>query len=220
MIGLDVLFGGVTGLLGNVFTTWFKYKNAKMEYEHEEKMVNLQTQAMIQKSQMEIKITETETEGEIRKEEEKSFQASQEHGSNKLFHEKWIDMIMAAGTGKWTGWIFRLFGTLISAAFAFVDWLNGMMRPTLTIYLVGASSYITFLAWRIMETSGLQQISATQAVDIFQQVTSTMIYLAVSCVTWWMGDRTMSKYLQDRGNNKGNSKPVSKGKGGGGDVAF
>ena len=197
--GLDIILGGVTGLIGNAFTTWFKYKNAKMEYEHEEKMVDLQTKAMIQKSQMQMQIIETQVEGEIRKEEEQSFQDSQKYGSQKLFHEKWIDMIMAAGSGKWTGWIFRLFGTIISAAFAFVDWLNAAMRPTLTLYLVGSSSYITYLAWRIMQDAGIATMTATQAVGIFQQVTSTMIYLAVSAVTWWFGDRTMSKYLQQQG---------------------
>ena len=86
----------------------------------------------------------------------------------------------------------------VAGGFALVDWLNGMMRPTLTLYLVAGSSYITYLAWQIMQTAGLATLTAAQAMDIFQQVTSTMIYLAVSAVTWWFGDRTMSKFLQDK----------------------
>jgi hypothetical protein len=86
---------------------------------------------------------------------------------------------------------------MISASFAFVDWLNAMMRPALTIYLLGTSSYITYLAWKIMQTHGLT-ITADQAVSIFEQVTSTMIYLTVSAVTWWLGDRSVSKFLQQR----------------------
>jgi len=219
--GLDIILGGITGLIGNAFTTWFKYKNAKMEYSHKEKMVQLETSAMIQEAQMQIQVTKSRIEGEIELADAASFQTSQKVGSQKLFHENWIDMIMEAGKGKWTGWIFRILGTLIASAFAFVDWLNSAMRPTLTLYLVAGSSYITYLAWQIMQQAGMESMTATQAVGIFSQVTSTMIYLAVSSVTWWFGDRTMSKYLQQQGakNNKNLTRPPS-GKGGGGDVDF
>jgi len=223
MPGLDIILGGVTGLIGNAFTTWFKYKNAKMEYAHEEKMVSLETQAMIQQAQMQIDITKTKIAGEIELADSEAFQTSQKVGSQKLFSEKWVDMIMASGTGKWSGWIFRIIGSLIAATFALVDWLNAMMRPALTLYLVGGSSYITLLAWKIMQASGLETMTSTQAVGIFNQVTSTMIYLAVSAVTWWFGDRTMSKYLQQQGSKQNkrlitpptNSDPGKKPVGGG-----
>jgi len=202
MIGLDIILGGVTGLVGNLMTTWFKYKNAKMEYAHDEKMIDLQTQATIQKAQAQIQVTKAQIEGEVELADSESYKKSQEVGNVKMFAEKWIDMIMAAGDKKWTGWIFRSLGTIISAGFALVDWLNGMMRPVLTIYLVGAASYITYLAWIIMQKYGIGIMTADQAIGIFQQVTSTMIYLAVSAVTWWFGDRTMSKYLQEKGRTK------------------
>jgi len=201
--GLDIILGGVTGLIGNAFTTWFKYKNAKMEYDHEERMVDLNTQAMIKKAEAQIQVTKAQIEGEVELADSQAFDTSQKVGSKQLFHEKWIDMIMEAGEKKWIGWFFTFLGTLISALFAFVDWLNAAMRPSLTIYLVAASSYITYLAWKIMQASGIQSMTATQAVDIFTQVTSTMIYLSVSAVTWWFGDRTMSKFLQHKSDKKG-----------------
>lgn len=216
--GLDIILGGVTGLIGNAFTTWFKYKNAKLEYEHDENMLKLETQAMIQESQMQIEVTKSRIEGEIELADAAAFQTSQKVGSHKLFHEKWIDMISESGrTSKWFGWLFKLLGTFIAAAFAFVDWLNGFMRPALTIYLVGGSSYITYLAWQIMQSAGLATMTAAQAVGIFSQVTSTMIYLAVSAVTWWFGDRTMSKYLQQQGAKK-NRQLSGQPSGSGGDV--
>jgi len=196
--GLDILLGGVTGLIGNAFTTWFKYKNAKMEYTHKEKMVDLETQAMIKESEMQIQVTKARIEGEVELADSAAFDTSQKAGNQQLFADKWIDMIMANRDRKWTGWFFGLLGTLIAGGFALVDWLNGMMRPALTIYLVGTSSYITYLAWKIMQDVGIETFTAAQALGIFQQVTSTMIYLAVSAVTWWFGDRTMSKFLQGR----------------------
>ena len=196
--GLDIILGGVTGLIGNAFTTFFKYKNAKLDYAHREKMVDLETQAMIKESEMQIQVTKARIEGEVELANAAAFDTSQQHGNKQLFADKWIDMIIANRDRKWTGWFFGLMGTLIAGGFALVDWLNGMMRPTLTLYLVAGSSYITYLAWQIMQTAGLATLTAAQAMDIFQQVTSTMIYLAVSAVTWWFGDRTMSKFLQDK----------------------
>jgi len=221
--GLDIILGGVTGLIGNAFTTWFKYKNAKMEFDHKEKMVDLETKAMIQEAEMNIQITKSRIEGEIELADAAAFSTSQKVGSEKLFHEKWIDMIMEAGKqSKWTGWIYKMLGTMIASAFAFVDWLNAAMRPTLTLYMVLGSSYITYLAWQIMQQAGIDTMTAAQAVGIFSQVTSTMIYLAVSAVTWWFGDRTMSKFLQQQGakKNKQITTPTNGKPGGGGAVDF
>jgi len=208
--GLDIILGGVTGLLGNAFTTWFKFKNAKMQYEHDEKMVHLETDAMIQKSKMQIEIAKAKIEGEIELADSEAFKTSQVVGSQKLFHEKWVDMIMEAGKGRWTGWIFKLFGSLIAFTFSIVDWLNAAMRPALTIYLIGGSTWITYLSWQVMEKAGISAMDADAAIGLFTTVTSTMIYLAVSSVTWWFGDRTMSKYLQQQGLNQNNKIPPTK----------
>lgn len=221
--GLDIILGGVTGLIGNAFTTWFKYKNAKMEYDHDEKMVGLKTSAMIQEFQMKIQITKAQVEGEIEKADAVAYTKSQEAGSKTLLHERWIDMIMEAGKGKWYEWFFKSIGSLIAFCFAVVDWFNAAMRPALTIYLLGGSTYITYLAWDILDKAGPPVITTTQALVIFQNVTSTMIYLAVSAVTWWFGDRTMSKFLQQQGakqnrprpNGNPNNPVVPKGPGGG-----
>ena len=201
MVGLDIILGGLTGLIGNAFTTWFKFKNLKMELTHKEKMVKLETDAMIKESEMQIQVTKSRIEGEIELADASAFETSQKVGSQKMFSEKWIDMIMAAGKAKWYGWILQIIGGMIAAAFAFVDWMNTAMRPALTAYLMGCSTYITFMAWKIMQTNGLD-ITADQAVALFGQVTSTMIYLTVSAVTWWFGDRTMSKFLQQRADKK------------------
>jgi len=228
--GLDIILGGVTGLIGNAFTTWFKYKNAKMEYTHKEKMVSLETQAMIQESQMQIEVTKSRIEGEIELADAAAFTTSQKVGSEKLFHEKWIDMIMEAGRqSKWTGWIYKILGTLIAVAFAFVDWLNTLMRPALTMYLVVATTYITFITYTILKSTGSGVLTSYQAVELFTLVVNAVIYLTVSSVTWWFGDRTMSKYLQSQGakNNRNitssptpGRKPGNPGNkpGGGGDV--
>ncbi len=200
---IDIILGGITGILGNCLTSWFKFKNIKLELTHKEKMVDLETKAMIEEAKAQIQVTQARIEGEVELADAEAFQTSQKVGSQKLFHEKWIDMLMEAGKAKYYGWILQLIGGMIAAAFAFVDLMNTAMRPTLTAYLMGCSTYITYMAWKIMQTNGLD-ITADQAVALFGQVTSTMIYLTVSAVTWWFGDRSMSKFLQKRADKKNN----------------
>lgn len=199
---LQVILGGLTGLLGNGLTAFFKYKNIKLEHAHNEKMVELEINAMTKEAEIQIQITKSRIEGEIELADVGAFDTAQKVGSKQLFSEKWIEMLMVSGEGKWTGWFFKFFGTIISAGFAFVDWLNAMMRPGLTIYLMIASSYITYLAWSIMRATGLDSFSAVQAMGLFSQITDIVIYLTVSAVTFWYGDRTMSKFLQEKGKDK------------------
>jgi len=85
---------------------------------------------------------------------------------------------------------------LIAMAFAFVEFLRGFMRPGLTIYLTALTTVITWMAWDIMNKHGIESISATEAVDIYNQVTSIIVYLTVSCITWWFSDRGTTKFLQ------------------------
>ncbi len=203
MIGLDVILGGVTGLIGNAFTTWFKYKNKKMECEHEENMARLETQAMIQEAEMQIQVTKSRIEGEIELADAAAYKESLKAGSEKLFSDKWIDMIMYAGKGKWYGFIFKFLGMIIASGFAFLDWLRSFMRPAMTLYLMGATTWITMLAWEIVEKAQGGVIDVVTAMGILDQVITTVIYLTVSAVTWWFGDRTMSKFLQQQGKKKG-----------------
>lgn len=217
MIGLDVIFGGLTGLIGNAFTTWFKYKSIKIENEHKEKMLALETRAMIQEAQMQIQVTKARIEGEVELADAAAYKESLKSGQTQMFSEKWIDSLLGAKRegklGAITGFFAQVFATFIMLGFAFIDWMRGFMRPALTIYLVGASTWLTYMAWGILEKAQGGAITITTAEDVFAQVVSTIIYLAVSAVTWWFGDRTMSKFLQTQGaKRRGGSN------GGGGDV--
>jgi hypothetical protein len=194
--GLDIIFGGITGLIGNAFTTYFKYKNAQMEYTHEEKMVDLQTQSMIKEAQAQIEITKSKIEGDIELADTAAYQETLKAEEKQMFGDKWVDTMLSS-TG-WSKYFLQPIGCLLAVIFALIDGIRALMRPTLTAYLVGLSTYITYLAWKILEANHIESLSATQASDIFLQVISTVIYLTVSAVTWWFGDRSMNKYLQGK----------------------
>lgn len=201
MLGLDVLLGGVTGLLGNVITGILKYKNQKMQFEHDQKMIGLETQSMIEKSKAQIAITETQVKGEIEKTDAEAYKEAQKNANVSMFSEKWIDNLFNV-EGKVGKFLAVPAGIALSMGFAFVDWLRGVMRPLLTIYLTVMSSIITYMAWKIIQAHGLATMTATEAIGLYSETTSIVIYLTVSCVTWWFGDRTMSKALTEMKMNK------------------
>lgn len=193
MIGLDVILGGITGLLGNVITGILKYKNQKMEFEHEAKMVALETAAMKEEAKMQIAVTKAEIEGAVELADAQAYTESIKAGQKPMFSEKWIDRLFSV-EGKFGRFFAVPVAVFISFGFALVDWLRGFMRPALTLYLTAMSSVITYMAWEILQKNNIM-MSATDALGIYKETTSIVIYLTVSCVTWWFGDRTMSKAL-------------------------
>lgn len=193
MIGLDVILGGVTGLLGNLITGILKYKNQKMEFAHEAKMVALETAAMKEEAKMQIAVTKAEIEGAVELADAQAYMESLKGASKPMFSEMWIDRLFSV-EGKFGRFFAIPVAVVLAMGFAFVDWLRGLMRPALTMYLTAMSSVITYMAWEILQKNNIM-MSANDAVSIYQETTGIVIYLTVSCVTWWFGDRTMSKAL-------------------------
>lgn len=200
MIGLDIIFGGVTGLLGTVLGQFFKYKTAKMEHEHERGMVQLETQAMIQEAEMQIQVTKSRVEGEVELAEISAYEESLKSGQKSMFGKEWLDKMFVM-PGK-MGAVAKFFAVWIAIAFAGVDILRSLMRPALTIYTMAAASYLTYLAWQIMNAAGLDTMTIGQALSVYAQVTDAIVYLAISGFTWWFGDRMTAKFLQERDQAK------------------
>lgn len=199
MLGLDVIFGGITGLVGSITTSITNYKMQKMKNEHDREMVKLESEAMKEEAKMQIAIKQTETEGAIQLADTQAFVESQKSADVQLFSDKWIEKLFS--TVGWVSWFSIPFGVLIATAFAFVDFLRGFMRPGLTIYLSVMTSIITWMAWDIMQKHG-QNISVQEAIDLYDNVTSIVIYLTVSCVTWWFSDRQTAKFIQNMNSGK------------------
>jgi len=65
MLGLDIVFGAITGLLGNGITAWTNYKMQKIKNNHDVVMVKLETEAMIEEAKANIQIEKARIEGEV-----------------------------------------------------------------------------------------------------------------------------------------------------------
>lgn len=201
---LETILGGVTGLIGNVITGIMNYKTQKLKNEHEVAMIHAQTDAMRIEAEMNIQVTKAQYEGEVDLADARAYIESQRTGQKQLFSERWVDALFKVeGWGKY---IAIPAAVLVAILFGFVDWLRGFMRPALTMYLTGMATFITLMAWEIMKNHGLAGMTVTEAIGLYNNVTSIIIYLTVSCVTWWFGDRRMAKFLTSIGphnNQKG-----------------
>ena len=195
MIGLDAIIGGITGLVGHVLTSWLNLKTLKIKNEHEAKMLELETESMKEEAKMNIAIAKNQIEGEVELADASAYMESMKRSDKMTFSTKWIDYLfnVEGNIGKFLAVPAAI---CIATSFAFIDWLRGLMRPVLTIYLTGISSVLTYMAWDIVSKHGVQNMTSSQAIDIYNQTTSIIIYLTVSCVTWWFADRRTAKFLQ------------------------
>ena len=92
----------------------------------------------------------------------------------------------------WTAWI----GTILSFLFGVVDFLKHLARPALTHYLMGVSTWITIVAWQTMQqVSETTPLTTAEAYGLFDKIITIMVYLTVSCVSWWFADRRTAKFL-------------------------
>jgi hypothetical protein len=198
---LDVILGGVTGLIGSVVGGIFKYKTMKAqielkknEFAHEKEMVKAESEAMIAEAKANIAITRAQVEGAVDLKDAEAYVASQKEGNKQMFSSVWVEKLFTV-QGKWQFFTLPL-GMVIAFLFGFTDFLRGIIRPVLTIYLCGATTWITHMAWTIMQANQIG-LTSVEASAIFMQVTSILTYLTVSCVTWWFGDRRIAKTIME-----------------------
>ena len=200
---LETILGGITGLISSGIQSIFTYKTEKLRGEIKLKTIQATTNAAIAKSKADIEITvvrskadiaitRAKVEGEEELSDANAYVEGQKAASKKLFGNKWIDKLLSI-EGFWRVLTVPV-ATFVALLFGFVDFLSNLMRPALTAYLTGMSTWITIHAWKIMKMESVD-VTTIQAVQIFNDTTSIIVYLTVSCVTFWFSDRRMAKTI-------------------------
>lgn len=73
----------------------------------------------------------------------------------------------------------------------FVDAIRGMMRPVITVYLLGVATYLTFKLNTLV--GGLAALPEDKAFALYTSVIGQIIFLTATAVTWWFGSRPTTK---------------------------
>lgn len=199
----DVILGGITGLIGSCVTAISNFKTQKLKNEHDEKMYDFKIQELGAKTDAAIKITEAKISGAVELADSAAYTESQKASTVKYVSDSWIEKLFSM-TG-YLSWISVPVGLLLAMALGFVDFLKGLMRPGLTLYLTAATSWVTYTAYKLVQQSETV-VSITESLAIYNRVIDIVIYLTVSCITWWFADRRMAKFLMrlNDGNTKTN----------------
>jgi len=185
----SIIGGGLTGLIGNALTSFTNFKMQKLKNQHEEKMSELDMQTIRLEAEMNVKVTQAETEGKIALADMEVLKTSIAESQKPLFQESYMNKLMKS---PWTAWI----RAILSFLFGVVDFLKHLARPALTYYLMGVSTWITIVAWQTLQkTSETTPLETAQAYDLFDKIITIMVYLTVSCVSWWFADRRTAKFL-------------------------
>jgi len=178
---LSILTGGLSGLLGTALSSVMTYFGDKQKNAHELAMIAAQTDAT-------VAIADAKVKGEIVTAEMKAFDTSQVQGNQNLFDKSYMKYLTEGG------WLARkMVAPLIMWAFGGIDVLKGFIRPGLTLYLVGLTSYITFVAMTVLSAEKAL-LTHDQAYAIVVTSIDLVFYLTTTAVMWWFGERVKEKH--------------------------
>ncbi|HEY0845814.1 MAG TPA: hypothetical protein VGE12_10625 [Noviherbaspirillum sp.] len=189
----SVLSGGATGLLGILIQRWFDAKNKAQDIE----VIKLNHQNAIDLKKLDNERVDKEwaARRDISAEDRaaREFEAAAEERSRayeadaEMFeasHEADRAKYLDSGAQKKHKWaVFMM---------ASVDWLRGIIRPGLTIYLV-AITHVMFNWVRDLADKQGATLNAAEVKDIIMLIISTILYLATVSVVWWFGTRPPKK---------------------------
>lgn len=170
-----LLSGGVTGLFGVAFQRYFDLKKIALDNEaakdkqaHEQALRALDLNIMKEEWSSRTKVAELEL-------DTKAFAAS--------FNEpaKYSDGVKYSSQQSWF--------------MVILDFIRGLVRPVLTVYLCALMTYIYFHAEQMLHTDGMEALSVEKAVELVRYIIGTILYLTTSCVLWWFGTRNKQKQL-------------------------
>lgn len=161
------ILGGITGILGAGLQLFAQYK-----------LEQLKLETLKIKNEHEIAITNAEWAGR-----------SQVAATEAAGREAVADSEALAASYKMEPTMYsagQKLGVMQRWVFVLLDFVRGIIRPALTIYLGALTTYVL---WLVNETVGVRVLTATQAYELWVMVVGTVMYLTTTCVLWWFGTR-------------------------------
>ena len=138
------LGGIITGLVGPIAKGIIGLKQQKAEQAHELAMVQAESQAAIAEANAEIRKTEAVTEGEVAVAEVGAMSEALKSASKPLFSAEHMRYLAESGT------LGRIAAAIVACLVGCVDVFRQSIRPAVTLYMVGVTTWITWLAYRVL----------------------------------------------------------------------
>lgn len=196
----DLIFGGITGLIGTIWSGYNQRKQKELElvaeeskHKHAIAMVHAESEAILAEAQASIQITESKVQGTVELAEVQAFAESQRYGNQQSMPTAFAEKL--ANVEGWARFITLPLLAILCFFLGLADVIKGLARPSITIYLLGVSTWISYKAWQLLEATNVA-LSPVQAVAILEQAISVLLYLSTTAVTWWFGDRMAEKNIK------------------------
>lgn len=174
----SILSGGLTGLFGIIVQRVADYKKQQLDLKvlelnnaHEVAMKEVDLKIMGAEWAGRVKIADVETAGRIDSNDAQAFIASM--NEPKMYSEK-------VAPDRFQGW-----------ALVLLDFIRGIVRPGLTIYLCVLTTILYMNAKDLMAVYG--GLDPRGASELLHKVSDTILYLATTTVLWWFGTRQKKK---------------------------
>lgn len=178
--GMTGLFGSiVSGILG-IFRTKYEIKKLESEHQFEIDKMRVESEIMDKEYAHKKDLAVIEAESEMEKSADTLMKASYKHDGATYSGE-----FTENAVNKWP-WL--------SIPFILVDFFRGLIRPLMTAYLSIVVTYMYVMANGILNSNGMS-FSPEKFFEVYNLITMTILYLATTCVSWWFGDRMITKKL-------------------------
>jgi len=175
----SIVGGGMTGILGVAVQRIADYKNKQLDIQinlqknaHELQLRKVDAEIMQQEWAARTKVAEVEGAARVEVADSVAFAAS--------FNEP---SLYSAGVKPSQGQAWLL---------VILDFVRGMVRPSLTLYLCAVTTLIYLHSKKLMYLHG-SAMSPEQAISHVNLVVGTVLYLTTTCVLWWFGTRNRGK---------------------------
>lgn len=185
-VGASALSGGILGLAGGFLSRLFdwlavkeKIKQDKARYDHEYDMLKIETQRDVivakEAANARREAAESEALG-------KSYEADR---------ATYLTPDAARDLPPWARGI-------VAAAMALVDFVRGLTRPGLTLYLCVLTTLIYLQVQTVIVKAGGEPITKGMAYVLVKQIIETILFLTTTAVCWWFATRAKSAPGQER----------------------
>ena len=174
----SIFAGGATGLLGVVFQRAFDWLHEREVL----KQKQADQQFELEKRKIDIQVTQAEWAGRTRVAETEAGAAkdvaeSQAFAASLLKEPERYSSADRLTPGQ--NWLLVI-----------LDFLRGIVRPGLTLYLCALTTYIW---WQVRQLISTEDLDPDAVLEIWKMVVNTILYLTTTCILWWFGVRNKGK---------------------------
>lgn len=162
------LSGGLTGLAGGLLQTGLDFFKQREDNKHALKMAELDLKSQEMEFQHQVQVESMIAEKEIAVAEAKALAES--YSADSASYSK--------GSANWLMFI--------------VDFVRGLVRPALTIYLIYMCASI--LAALEGQQNTIANLDPQSQHELYESIIDQILFMANMAVSWWFGSR--SKYKQ------------------------